>query len=218
MLMRLFGNVSVVPAKTTIPSSIVSDDFNTPTINTGLWTLVNPLADASFSLSGTNTPDAWVNIGVPGGTAHDPWTSGNNAPRLIQPANNTDFEVEAKFESGVSQRYQQLGHHRGGKSKFLYPVRVQFRWHFYPDVRCISGEQRSDNQVECCPRAKWHRSSIYACQTGGQRVADEILSGRQFVDHRDILQPCYEPDRDRSLCREFRNPSACIHGKYRLFL
>lgn len=105
----LFGNVSVVPAKTTIPSSIVSDDFNTPAINTSLWTLVNPLGDASFSLSGTNTPNAWVNIGVPGGTGHDPWTSGNNAPRLIQPANNTDFEVEAKFESGISQRFQLQG-------------------------------------------------------------------------------------------------------------
>ncbi len=104
-----FGNVTVVPAKTPVPSTIVSDDFSAPSINTGLWSMVNPLSDASFTLTGTNTIDAWVNIGVPGGTAHEPWTAGNNAPRLVQPANNTDFEVEAKFESGVTERFQLQG-------------------------------------------------------------------------------------------------------------
>ncbi|MFN0159305.1 MAG: immunoglobulin domain-containing protein [Bacteroidota bacterium] len=105
----LFGDVSVVPAKTTIPSTIVSDDFSDSILNTTLWTVANPLADASFSLTGSNTPDAWMNISVPAGTVHDPWTAGNNSPRLIQAANNTDFEVEAKFESAVSQRFQLQG-------------------------------------------------------------------------------------------------------------
>ncbi len=105
----LFGDVSVVPAKTAIPSTIVSDDFSDSVLNTALWTAVNPLADASFSLTGSNTPDAWMNISVPAGTVHDPWTAGNNSPRLIQVANNTDFEVEVKFESGVSQRFQLQG-------------------------------------------------------------------------------------------------------------
>jgi hypothetical protein len=48
------------------PSSIVSDNFNSASLNTGLWTAVNPRGDASFSQNGSQ-----LVIGVPAGPAHD---------------------------------------------------------------------------------------------------------------------------------------------------
>jgi uncharacterized repeat protein (TIGR02543 family) len=91
------------------PSSIVSDDFNTCDLNEGLWTWTDPRGDATQDMAGTFTEDAWLSISVPAGTSHDVWTGGNFAPRIMQPANDTDFEIEVKFESGVSQQYQIQG-------------------------------------------------------------------------------------------------------------
>mgnify|MGYP000591482918 CR=1 FL=1 len=48
-------------------------------------------------------------IAVPGGTSHDVWSAGNFAPRLMQTAADTDFELEVKFESTVSLPYQEQG-------------------------------------------------------------------------------------------------------------
>jgi uncharacterized repeat protein (TIGR02543 family) len=103
----------VVAASTTGSSSaaaaIVSDDFNTCSLDTGLWTFIDPLADATQAMTGTFTADAWLSIAVPAGTGHDIWRSGNFAPRIMQPADDTDFEIEVKFESGVRRPYQMQG-------------------------------------------------------------------------------------------------------------
>jgi uncharacterized repeat protein (TIGR02543 family) len=50
-----------------------------------------------------------VTITVPAGRAHDVWKSGNFAPRIMQAAADTNFEIEAKFESTVARRYQLQG-------------------------------------------------------------------------------------------------------------
>jgi len=81
-------------------SPIVSDDFSASGLNTGIWTFINPLGDATLAMTGTQ-----VSISVPAGTSHDAW-SGNMASRIMQPANNTDFEVEVKFDSPLSSKYQ----------------------------------------------------------------------------------------------------------------
>jgi regulation of enolase protein 1 (concanavalin A-like superfamily) len=91
------------------PSIIISDDYRTGTLNTTVWRFVNPLGDASIGFTGTGTQNARLAINVPGGAAHDLWTTGNFAPRIMQDANNTNFEVEAKFESGVSSVHQIQG-------------------------------------------------------------------------------------------------------------
>ncbi len=78
-------------------TQIVSDDFHAPSVNTSLWTLEDPLGGASVQMTGIQ-----ANISIPGGQPHNPWTSGNTATRLMQPAGNSDFEVEVKFESGLS--------------------------------------------------------------------------------------------------------------------
>ncbi len=82
----------------------VSDDFSTGTLNTSLWTLLDPKADASLSFTGTN-----IELFVPGGTSHDLWTNRLFAPRLLQDVSDDDFEVEVKFDSPVTDRFQLQG-------------------------------------------------------------------------------------------------------------
>lgn len=100
-----FGNVDVVPIiPEPVPdSTLVSDDFSSG-FDSSIWSYVDPQGDGSLSMSGGNTGDAWLNLSVPGGTKHDAWTTGIQAPHILQPANDTDFEVEAKFESSVDSR------------------------------------------------------------------------------------------------------------------
>ncbi|MBI5471752.1 MAG: immunoglobulin domain-containing protein, partial [Ignavibacteriae bacterium] len=92
-----------------VPSTLVSDDFSAATLNGSLWTYVNPLADATQSMVGTGTSDALLSIAIPGGTAHDLFTNGYQVPRIMQNANNTDFTVEAKFQSVLTAQYQSEG-------------------------------------------------------------------------------------------------------------
>jgi hypothetical protein len=88
------------------PSGLISDDFSGGTINSGLWTAVNPLSDATFSLTGTGTQNARLSIAIPAGVSHDLWSGVTNAPRLLQSAPNADFQVEARFESPLTSQYQ----------------------------------------------------------------------------------------------------------------
>ncbi|MFN0158705.1 MAG: immunoglobulin domain-containing protein [Bacteroidota bacterium] len=90
-------------------SNLVSDDFNADTLNTSLWQFINPLGDGTLSITGTGTVNAWLSMSVPAGVDHNVWVNGNLSPRIMQPASDTDFEVEVKYETGVSQRFQMLG-------------------------------------------------------------------------------------------------------------
>jgi hypothetical protein len=101
------GADSVFTTKST--STIVSDDFNQSALDTTRWTFINPLGDGSLTMANTGTDSASVVISIPGGTAHDVWTGVKNAPRIMQPANNVDFEVISKYISRVNQRYQMQG-------------------------------------------------------------------------------------------------------------
>jgi hypothetical protein len=94
---------------TGVASYIVSDDFNACTLDTNLWQFFDPVGDATQDMMGTFTEDAWLTISVPAGTDHDIWTAGNRAPRIMQPITDTDFEVEVKFESPLTQTFQMQG-------------------------------------------------------------------------------------------------------------
>lgn len=85
-------------------SGIVSDDFNAGTLNSSLWTFVNPVGDGSTTMNGTE-----LSLHVPGNSNHDVWENGNDSVRIMQPANDTDFEIEVKFASPVTTRYQMQG-------------------------------------------------------------------------------------------------------------
>jgi regulation of enolase protein 1 (concanavalin A-like superfamily) len=86
------------------PSNIVSDEFNTATLNTSVWTFINPLGDVTQDMTGSQ-----LRLQIPSGTDHQPWTGGNFAPRVMQSVNNADFEVEVKFSAGHTQQFQISG-------------------------------------------------------------------------------------------------------------
>ena len=89
--------------------AITSDDFNSGALNESLWKKIDPLNDSTFTMAGMGTSDALLSITVPAGISHDVWINGNYAPRIMQAANNSDFEIETKFQSQVSQKYQMQG-------------------------------------------------------------------------------------------------------------
>ena len=89
---------------TTGASTITSDDFNTPTLNTNLWTPYDPLGDVTESMTGTQ-----LSLAIPAGISHDPWTGSNRAPRVLQSATDGDFELEIKLDSPVSTSTQGAG-------------------------------------------------------------------------------------------------------------
>ena len=83
---------------------IVLDDFSGSQLDPNIWTFVDPLADSSVSLDG-----GFLAIEVSAPVSHDVWVSGNRAPRLMQPVEDRDFRIEAKFDSIPSQKYQMQG-------------------------------------------------------------------------------------------------------------
>ncbi|MCB0080920.1 MAG: DUF1349 domain-containing protein, partial [Caldilineaceae bacterium] len=91
-------------------SGIQSDDFGACAIDPA-WTFVNPLNDASYN----RVDNQKIAIVVPADTDHDVYPNGdpnaplNRAPRLMQPAADVDFELEAKFESAMAEKYQLQG-------------------------------------------------------------------------------------------------------------
>ena len=85
------------------PSGMVSDDFS-GALDTSVWTFYDPKGDSTLSTTGTQT-----SISVPAGSNHDLWKNKLFAPRIRQAANNTDFEVEVKFDSSLSTQYQLQG-------------------------------------------------------------------------------------------------------------
>ncbi len=88
----------------TFVPGIASDDFYGPTLDTSIWEFVDPLGDATLTMSGTN-----ATVNIPGGIKHNLSAAGNLAPRLMQVAPDTDFEVEVKFDSRGIATYQGQG-------------------------------------------------------------------------------------------------------------
>src|SRR5659263_381676 len=86
---------------------VVSDDFSAPALNTSLWTTIDPLGDATFTMTGTGTSTASVNIAILSGI-HNAWGV-NKAPRIMQTVDNSNFEIEAKFLSQITKPYQIQG-------------------------------------------------------------------------------------------------------------
>lgn len=99
-----FALMLFFPWFTSTAYALTSDDFNTLSLNSSLWTAIDPVGDSSISVDGYT-----LQIDVPAGTSHDVWLSGNMAPRVVQAVANTDFEIEVKFESPLSQKYQLQG-------------------------------------------------------------------------------------------------------------
>jgi regulation of enolase protein 1 (concanavalin A-like superfamily)/LmbE family N-acetylglucosaminyl deacetylase len=127
------GNEATTPDATfttgACSASIRSDDFNSPSLNTGIWTLVDPLGDASVTMTGSQ-----AEISLPAGVAHDVWVGIDTVARLLQPVPDADFEIEVKFDRPVTSAFQQQGlileedpndllrlefHHDGGATRLF---------------------------------------------------------------------------------------------------
>lgn len=91
-----------------MPGLPLSDDFSNRQL-TPTWQVFDPIGDGAVALAGHGTADAWLELSVPEGTAHDPWVGGNNSLRVMQPVADDDFQVEVKFESMPSARNQNQG-------------------------------------------------------------------------------------------------------------
>ena len=89
-------------------TDVYSDDFNQSVLDSTIWTLKDPLGDAQVSLTGAGSGDAHLLFTIPAGSSHDAWTQ-DAAPRLFQSVSDIDFEVEAKFDSDLTQGFQMQG-------------------------------------------------------------------------------------------------------------
>jgi PKD repeat protein len=87
-----------------LTAAMQSDDFSATGLNGALWTVVDPVGDGTVTTNGTQ-----LELSIPAGTGHDVWSSGNNSLRVTQAAQNTDFEVEVKFESVPTKKFQLQG-------------------------------------------------------------------------------------------------------------
>ncbi len=82
---------------------IKSDEFNGTSLDTNVWSIINPKNDATLSVT-----NGTLSISVPYGVSHDLWST-NYAPRVTQVYDNTDFEIEIKFNSIPKVQYQHQG-------------------------------------------------------------------------------------------------------------
>jgi regulation of enolase protein 1 (concanavalin A-like superfamily) len=82
----------------------VSDDFHSATLNTSLWTFINPEGDGQYTMTGIE-----LQLTVPAGTNHDPLTPSNQSVRVVQSIPNQDFGIEVKFDSVPVLKYQMEG-------------------------------------------------------------------------------------------------------------
>lgn len=87
------------------PSQLLpeSDKFNRCELGQN-WTFVDPVGNSFYTMTGYQAA-----ISVPAGSSHDIWIGGNNSARLMQPAQDDDFEIETKIDSNVDTFAQLQG-------------------------------------------------------------------------------------------------------------
>ena len=103
--LEIFGDsaVSALFVNPTVQTPI-SDDFSGCQLDSQIWTYIDPQGDTALQMTGSQ-----VQLSVPAGAGHDIWTGGVNAPRLMQYAENEDFEFEVKFDSTFNAKNQVQG-------------------------------------------------------------------------------------------------------------
>ena len=72
------------------------------------WTFINPLSVGSYALVGAGSGDAHLSLSVPAGTAHNAYHV-NEGVRVMQSAENVDFELEVKFNTEPDDGYNDQG-------------------------------------------------------------------------------------------------------------
>lgn len=94
----------IIVANFIMPSGPFSDPFDSCGLNPRWGTPINPLGDATIGVNGTQ-----LSIAVPEGATHNLWNNIDTAPRIMQDADNLNFEYVVKFASAVTQNAQMQG-------------------------------------------------------------------------------------------------------------
>ena len=103
LTLTMDANKTVV-ARFIVPAGPFSDNFNTCSL-AGAWGApIDPDGDATFFSTGTH-----FRIVVPAGNDHIINKNLNNAPRILQSADDTNFDYVAKFDSDVIEAVQTQG-------------------------------------------------------------------------------------------------------------
>jgi len=98
------ATVSITVISSANPVGLFRDNFNSSLLDTGVWASIDPVGDTVISMTGSQ-----LSLSVPAGVEHSVWSNGNLGPRVMQPANNSDFDVIVKFDSLLTGRYQGQG-------------------------------------------------------------------------------------------------------------
>jgi len=85
-------------------AAIVTDEFDVQPVDSALWTVQNPLGDATVTVEGGN-----LRVVLPQGVEHTVTSGGNTMPRVAQPATDGDFQLDVKFTGAMSQQVQTAG-------------------------------------------------------------------------------------------------------------
>ncbi len=86
---------------------VAEDAFNESTLDSSRWAFVDPVGGATTSMDGTHA-EIHVPAGEPSAT-RDPDAPGDNAPRVMQDVRAGDFSFDVKFDSEVTQEFQEQG-------------------------------------------------------------------------------------------------------------
>ncbi len=83
--------------------AFVTDNFTSGVLAASLWSIIDPQQNATVTVAGEA-----VSITVPAnGLDQQPDSPVNSAPRIIQPASDLDFDLEARFDSPLNAGQQQ---------------------------------------------------------------------------------------------------------------
>ncbi|HRV80034.1 MAG TPA: DUF1349 domain-containing protein, partial [Planctomycetota bacterium] len=99
----------VFTTQTPANAVVTSDDFNGCGGLGAQWAFVDSqFFDGQYGVQGAGTGDAQLWISVPAGVERENYNT-LHAPRVMQAVEDTDFEVELKFESELTTPYQIQG-------------------------------------------------------------------------------------------------------------
>lgn len=100
--------VSVLVVVPPTPAGAVgetSDDFNSTTLDGGVWTEVVGTPGPQFAYTGAEA----AIVAPTGFVSFDPWTAGNTAPVLVQDVSDGDLDVVAAFATVPEEQFQIQG-------------------------------------------------------------------------------------------------------------
>jgi hypothetical protein len=89
---------------TTGASTVLSDEFTIQPIDSSVWTVSDPVGDVTVGVSGGN-----LSLALPQNVQHTITGGGSTVPLVMQPASDTDFDVQVKLVSTLGIQVQGAG-------------------------------------------------------------------------------------------------------------